>query len=861
MNNDKPILYLLGGNGSSKEWWKYSLPNFKSITPVPIDFSHIHSSKNFNSFNFIDKLAGELVKLTQPGSNILACGINALIVLRVCVKYPQHFNKIILFAPIGANLWKSKYGNLLSGNIFRKTAKRILSNNPKRVIKKLTDAEWSEDILNTVADGYKNTKLFEDYFKFVKPYNAIDLFEWIDNDIEIIWGAKDKVVHIENLPAWDSILARADLNVTIKENWGHYPYFEHLEEFANTVESALTNKNSFASHTKSGRLKLASLAKIKVPELFTIKRSDLPEFNKEAIQHHLSITHSSLLTTNSLFAVRSSSSAEDKTDSSSAGLYASFIRVKKEELAEKIYDVFSSGAENRVDEVIVQKFIEPIVSGVAFVRNISCEIEWVEGHLEELVSGKKKPFRAVVSEMKGEWQKNWNMYVEDAPFVLMLSDLAEFLKKCISVFQYRHSDIEWAWDGEKYYMLQIRPVTSYNWHRALTSANLDEILPKQVSKIMDHAQVGAASSISRIYALWYPEVLEDNEPFTVLYENASYINLDLYMAMFKRWGLPSKLLSKDIGGTTPELKFNLFRAVKSIPLFYKMIRVTRKYILSIDKHIKEFEEELLLLINSPLERRNVPTSLSGGGFGKAGDGVCSQEDKLVNWFVRYYMFIVRTNIMIKAANASSRGSFLHGKNKMYSKLDRNAKHRTPFESDPASPRDITDFKNVVELHQPQGLQKFFYTAGSLGFNNYFVYVREWFRDNNMRLFQRLHAGLQETEKGREWLEKFDSVREITGTFWADEGDVYDQDFSFVIYPGSVEGIVGEEKDILIVDYLDPGKYSKYKKYKAVVSRTGGKFSHGAILLRELKIPSAIISNIENDLDGKKVSYENGKISI
>lgn len=833
MNAGKPILYLLGGNGSSKSWWKYSLPHFKLVDPVPIDFSHLdNSSKNFDFFNFLDKLSDELVKQTQPGNNILACGINALVVLRVCVKHPKHFNKIILFAPIGANLWKSKYGNLLSWSIARKTAKKILSNNPKLVIKKLTDAQWNGDILKTFTEGYKNTNLFEKYFKFVKPYNALDLVEWIENDIEIIWGAKDTVVNIENLPAWDAILARAELNLTIKDNWGHYPYFEQPEELANIIEQSLSNnKNSFSSHTKSGRLKLASLAKVKVPQLFTIRKSDLPEFSTGSIEKY--ITNYSLLTTHSLFAVRSSSSTEDKADSSNAGRYNSFLRVKKEELAQKIFEVFSSDTE--MDEVIVQEFLEPKVSGVAFVRNISCEIEWVDGHLEDLVSGKKKPFRAIVSDMKGEWQKNWNMYVEEAPFVLMLSDLAEFLNKCIGVFQYQHSDIEWAWDGEYYYMLQIRPVTSYNWHRALTSANLDEILPKQVSKIMDYAQVGAASSISRIYALWYPKILEVNEPFTVLYENASYINLDLYMAMFKRWGLPSKLLSKDIGGTTPELKFNLFRAVKSIPLFYKMIRVTRKYILSIDKHIKEFERELL----------SIQTN---------------DEDKYVNWFVRYYMFIVRTNIIIKAANASSRGSFLHGKNKMYSKLDRNAKHRTPFESDPASPRDITDFKNVVDLHKPKGIQKFFYVDGFFGFNNYFVYVREWFRDSNMRLFQRLHAGLEKTEKGREWFEKFDAERKITGTFWADEGDVYDQDFSFVIYPGSAEGIVGEGKDILIVDYLDPGKYSEYKKYKVVISKTGGKFSHGAILLRELKIPSAIISNIENDLNGKKVKYENGKVN-
>ena len=72
--------------------------------------------------------------------------------------------------------------------------------------------------------------------------------------------------------------------------------------------------------------------------------------------------------------------------------------------------------------------------------------------------------------------------------------LLSFLFESIRLFHYQASDIEWAWDGTDFFLLQIRPVTAYGWHRCLTSANLDEILPKQVSRLMEEGQTTCGSS-------------------------------------------------------------------------------------------------------------------------------------------------------------------------------------------------------------------------------------------------------------------------------------------------------------------------------------------------------------------------------
>ena len=103
------------------------------------------------------------------------------------------------------------------------------------------------------------------------------------------------------------------------------------------------------------------------------------------------------------------------------------------------------------------------------------------------------------------------------------------------------------------------------------------------------------------------------------------------------------------------------------------------------------------------------------------------------------------------------------------------------------------------------------------------------------------------------------MRQLQGTFWQDGGVAEAQAYSFVIHPGAAEGVVGQ--DILIVDALDPGQFERYKRAAAVIARMGGRLSHGATLLREIRKPSAIVAgcNLDGALDGKRVRYANGAI--
>ncbi|MEM9721183.1 MAG: PEP-utilizing enzyme, partial [Bacteroidota bacterium] len=383
-----------------------------------------------------------------------------------------------------------------------------------------------------------------------------------------------------------------------------------------------------------------------------------------------------------------------------------------------------------------------------------------------------------------------------------------------------------------------RPISSYLWRRCLTSANLDEILPKQVSKLMEHAQRLAAPHIGKVMGRWDSQIFRDNEPFSVLYENASYINSDLFLARFADWGLPSQMYAKEIGGAVPKLPFRLIRAIRAFPTFLKMGFASRKGLKAIAPKLAKFDRELDRILASgqrSAERR---------------------ESDLVNWFVRYYLFIVRSNILINTAISTSLFGGIFSRKTAYDSLKQGElPHRLMYESDPATPREDPNPLSLTPAPQWPFVANMMHQLGVPGLRDLYIELREWFRDNNMRLFHRLHLALKDSA----WFDLHPAERKVQGTFWQNGGVALAQNYSFVIYPGTAEGVLGE--DILWVEALEPGHFPQYQAAQAVISRTGGQLSHGATLLRELQKPSAVLQSVEEDWVGKKVRFSNGEVTL
>jgi PEP-utilising enzyme, mobile domain len=278
-------------------------------------------------------------------------------------------------------------------------------------------------------------------------------------------------------------------------------------------------------------------------------------------------------------------------------------------------------------------------------------------------------------------------------------------------------------------------------------------------------------------------------------------------------------------------------------MFLRMQRRTRTEILKTGPQLARFKAEW-----SSLQAR-WPRDETGR---VPAEGIAA----FVGWFVRYYVFIVRQNMVINACLSSAMGNFLARPKTVYHNIgEGNQAYRLKYESDPATPRPLGIAPDLEPFPQWSWAIKVLHRLGAPGLGGKYFEVREWFRDNNMRLFFDLHHALKATD----WLLPYPGTRTKSGAFWQDGGAVMTQSHGFVIYPGQAEGVVGV--DILIVDALEPGHYEDYKAARAVVARTGGRLSHGATLLRELKKPSAVMPLVQQDLHGKRIRYRDGEVQV
>ncbi|MCQ3031171.1 alpha/beta fold hydrolase [Pseudomonas syringae] len=807
----KPLLYLLAGNGSSAEWWDDALPHFEHYQVTALELPGFGSNPQ-PPCEDLASYAEALLAATVSGSAIVAVGVNALLVMHALQRRPGHFCRSVLLAPVGAFLWQRRLPALMSPLPIRKTIHWLLANKPTLFARKFSRQTWPASHYQRMGEGYARCRAFMPYWDLLRADTALPLLEWVQDPIELVWGDQDGVLGIEQAAAWSAILARADLTISLQPGWGHYPWIDSPAAFVQWLES---KQRGFVAHTKGGRLRLAACAGQPVPPALSLVKGD---------DHGLSAFLASQ--PDATWAVRSSSFGEDQADSANAGLSTTFLREPALNVSARIAELHDAG----VEEVVVQRFITPVLSGIAFVRHLAVELEWVEGHLESLADGQASPERAVISRL-GE---SWSSHAFKSAHGLTQEKLWDFLQGVLRVFHYVPGDVEWAWDGRQLWLLQYRPISDYGWRRHLTAANIAEILPPQPSRLVEYAQRRAAGSIPAIMARWDPRVLQDNEPFTALFGGASYINNDLFLARLADWGVASSSYAGEVGGATPHLPWRPMRLLRSLPLFLRMQRIARGHLLTLEKQLQRFDRELSALQAQDADGR-----------------------QFADWFTRFYVFVVQGNLCIATALASSGGDLFGRPPTAYHDLE-HCPHRLPWETDPATARPpLTDLP-LQPFPTWSSAIKLAHCAGFPGLRGYYLQVREWYRDNLMRVFFRLHHAMPMTERAH-WFEPHADVRNRAGSFWQDGSEGTEHAAGFMIYPGQVQGVLGE--DILLEDTLDPGRHAHYQNARAVIARMGGRLSHGSTLLRELRKPSAVMPDVDPAWLGREVRYVDGALTL
>ena len=237
-----------------------------------------------------------------------------------------------------------------------------------------------------------------------------------------------------------------------------------------------------------------------IPEWFVISYTGFEMNEKEIKDEVIKEIEDRLksFSQNTYFAIRSSASNEDSIENSFAGQFDTFLYVKKDNVIEKVREVYLSAfseriesyrKENKIDKitipsVIVQKMLNSYKSGVAFGANpITSNIKEVVisavyGLGSSLVDGvanadiytilngniskkiaKKNVMHVlekgkVIEKEVDKKLKNKHVLIEKE-----ILEIKELLNKANEFFG-RFQDIEWAYEGDRLYLLQSRPITT-----------------------------------------------------------------------------------------------------------------------------------------------------------------------------------------------------------------------------------------------------------------------------------------------------------------------------------------------------------------------------------------------------------------
>jgi pyruvate,water dikinase len=302
-------------------------------------------------------------------------------------------------------------------------------------------------------------------------------------------------------------------------------------------------------------------------------------------------------------AVRSSAQAEDGSRASFAGLYQTVLNIQGYEALEQAVrqcwtsawaeqvQVYQTGlVEKRPPglSLLIQRMVPARAAGVAFSANpVTGErgqvvISAVKGLGEKLVSGQSNP---------GQWVWQAGRIISKNQTEYALSDeevytLAQMTQKVEDYFGYP-VDLEWALDGDQFYLLQARPITglpaAVEWHSTLPGGwtrnfRLGEWISGPLTPLFESWLI---PGLETRLALHFKELGVSSPPHQHQIINGWYY----YSLNFFPETLP---------GMLRVLAFNLLPAIMRHPLRMAYVLATFAYPrLGVGPYIKDWQEKWL----------------------------------------------------------------------------------------------------------------------------------------------------------------------------------------------------------------------------------------------------------------------------
>ena len=268
--------------------------------------------------------------------------------------------------------------------------------------------------------------------------------------------------------------------------------------------------------------------------------------------------------------VRSSASGEDSNFASAAGQYLSVLNItSRATLQTAILDCQASYLNNNALEyrktrhqetgtmaVLIQKQIMGVYSGVAFSRdpidrlkNVVA-IEALPGKAQDVVSGRINPYsyQAIMPSISTNHESKLSNPITIIPQDSVptnaipediLRSVAVLARDLETLFQGVPQDIEWTHDGDKLWLLQVRPITTLQpiWTRKIAA----EVIPGQIQPLTWSINQPLTCGVwGELFTLVLGKKVQDldfNQTANLHYGRA-YFNATLLGQIFLRMGLP-----------------------------------------------------------------------------------------------------------------------------------------------------------------------------------------------------------------------------------------------------------------------------------------------------------------------------------
>lgn len=265
-------------------------------------------------------------------------------------------------------------------------------------------------------------------------------------------------------------------------------------------------------------------------------------------------------------AVRSAFKSEDTEISSLAGYFRTVLNVDLSDfdaLARAIEAVWASARtpdptdtasfvpdQPRIRrDIIIMEMVKAERSGVAFTEREYEDdlVSHTAGTAEELLGGTETGESLSLPKLRG-WEKT-ALPRHLPPWAARLQALLRDVRRWLGN---RDWDIEWADDGKICWLVQLRPVTRPTRRdETFSIANHKEILPGLPSPFMTSIVESCAYDLYGYYRDFDPS-LPQERPFIEIFHGRPYINLSLMAETMRHWGLPTRLVTDNIGGAADQ---------------------------------------------------------------------------------------------------------------------------------------------------------------------------------------------------------------------------------------------------------------------------------------------------------------------